>query len=615
MQSHFGAADRRQSRWRPGKSCRIKHVSLPSSSPRMSSFVAALLAIVVLYLGREVLVPLALALLLTFLLAPAVQRLQQLHMPRVPAVLITGVLSFAVILMIGWILVTQTLGLAASLPKYKDNIQTKIRAMGQSHGLGLEKVTGTIQELTKEVYKLLPAKLDERKLIPVEVVQPPDNVFQILSAALIPLVKPLGEAAVVVVFVIFMLLKREDLKDRLFRMMGSGHLHMTMEALDEAGSRVSRYLLMQTLMNGSMGIAVAAGLLLIGLPHAILWGFLCAVLRFVPYLGSWVAAGLPIALSIAVFNNWVPTVLVIGLFVVLELIANNVIEPWLYGRHTGVSSFALIVAIVFWTSLWGPAGLLLSTPLTVCLVVIGKYVPQLQFLNILLGDEPGLAPQMRLYQRLVAANREEADEIVDNFLKEKDLLALCDELLIPTLVLAETDRIQGGLSNERHAYILQNVREIGEECADRAEQKKEEAPVPSGTPLKLLCLPARTVADEISALLFSRLSAMLPRVEASHLSSTSLLGEMLTQVKELNPDLLCICSLSPSAVSKARYALTRIQARFPDKQILVGLWLTLDGLEKAKARLTSAGKSGPLIASNLREGLSHIEQSQLSKVQ
>jgi len=588
-------------------------MALPSSS-RTNNFVAALLVIAVLYLGQEVLIPFALALLLTFLLAPAVQRLQQLRLPRLPAVLITGFLSFALIGMIVWIIVTQTLGLAASLPGYKNNIQTKIRAMGQNHGLGFEKITGTIQELTKEVYKLLPPKLDERKLVPVEVVEPPDNIFQILSAALIPLVKPLGKAAVVIIFVIFMLLKREDLKDRLFRMMGSGHLHMTMEALDEAGSRVSRYLLMQTFINGSMGIAVAAGLFLIGLPHALLWGFLSAILRFIPYLGSWVAAGLPIELSIAVFNNWIPTVLVISLFVVLELVTNNVIEPWLYGRHTGVSSFALIVAVVFWTALWGPAGLLLSTPLTVCLVVIGKYVPQLQFLNILLGDEPGLAPQMRLYQRLVAANREEADEIVDDFLKEKDLPALYDELLIPTLVLAETDMIEGGLSEERHTYLLESVREIAEECAERVDPKKEEHPLPPSTVLKLLCLPARTVADEISAMLFARLSEKLQHVEASYLSATSLLGEMLNQVKELNPDIICICSLSPSAVSKARYALARIQARFQNIQVLVGLWLTREGLGKAKERLESTGNGKLLIASNLREGLSHVEQSQLSKV-
>lgn len=588
-------------------------MDLPSSS-KTNSLVAALLVITVLYLGQEVLIPFALALLLTFLLAPAVHKLQQLRLPKPPAVLITGMLAFTLISLIVWIIVTQTLGLVESLPKYKDNIQTKIRAMGQNHGLGFEKIAGTIRELEKEVYKLLPAKLDERKLTPVEVVEPPDNVFQILSAALIPLVKPVGKAAVVIIFVLFMLLKREDLKDRLFRMMGSGHLHMTMEALDEAGSRVSRYLLMQTLINGSMGIAVAAGLFLIGLPHPLLWGFLSAVLRFIPYLGSWVAAGLPIALSVAVFNNWVPSVLVISLFIILELVTNNLIEPWLYGKHTGVSSFALIVAIVFWTSLWGPAGLLLSTPLTVCLVVIGKYVPQLQFLNILLGDEPGLAPQMRLYQRLVAANLEEAEEIVEDFLKEKDLPALYDELLIPTLVLAEKDTIEGGLSEERHTYLLERVREIAEECADRMDPEKEDHPLQSSTALKLLCLPARTVADEISAMFFARLSKKLPHVEASYLSATSLLGEMLNQVKELNPDMICICSLSPSAVSKARYALTRIQARFQNVQVLVGLWMTREGLDKAKERLESTGKGKLLIVSNLREGLSHIEQSQLSKV-
>jgi predicted PurR-regulated permease PerM len=590
-------------------------VNLPTSS-RTNSFVAALLVITVLYLGQEVLIPFALALLLTFLLAPAVQRLQQLRLPRLPSVLITGFLSFALIGVIVWIIVTQTLGLVASLPKYKDNIQTKIRAMGggQNQGLGLEKITGTIHELTREVSKLLPPKLDQRKLVPVEVVEPPDNVFQILSAALIPLVKPLGKAAVVIVFVVFMLLKREDLKDRLFRLIGSGHLHMTMEALDEAGSRVSRYLLMQTLINGSMGIAVATTLFLIGLPHALLWGFLSAVLRFIPYLGSWMAAGLPIALSIAVFNNWIPTVLVISVFVILELITNNVIEPWLYGSHTGVSPFALIVAVVFWTALWGPAGLLLSTPLTVCLVVIGKYVPQLQFLNILLGEEPALAPQMRFYQRLVAGNREEADEIVDDFLKEKDLPTMYDELLIPTLALAERDRIEGGLSEERHAYLLESVREIGEESEESIDPKKEDHVLPSTTALKLLCLPARTVADEISAMLFARLCEKLPNVEASYLSATSLLGEMLNQVKDLNPDIVCISSLPPSSVSKARYSLSRIQARFQNIQVLAGLWLTREGLEKAKERLESTAKGKLLIASSLQEGLNCVEQSQLSKV-
>ena len=587
-------------------------MNLPSSS-RTNSLVAALLVITVLYLGQEVLIPFALALLLTFLLSPAVQRLQQLRLPRVPAVLITGFLTFALIAAIVWIIVTQTLGLVASLPKYKDNIQTKIRAMGQNQGLGLEKITGTIQELTKEVSKLLPPKLDQRKLVPVEVVEPPDNVFQILSAALIPLVRPVGKAAVVIVFVVFMLLKREDLKDRLFRLIGSGHLHMTMEALDEAGSRVSRYLLMQTLINGSFGIAVATALFVIGLPHALLWGFLSAVLRFIPYLGSWMAAALPIALSIAVFNSWIPTLLVISVFVILELITNNVIEPWLYGSHTGVSPFALIVAVVFWTALWGPAGLLLSTPLTVCLVVIGKYVPQLQFLNILLGEEPALAPQMRFYQRLVAGNREEADEIVDNFLKEKDLPTMFDELLIPTLALAERDRIEGGLSEERHAYLLESVREVGEE-SELPLDKEQDRVLQSRTSLKLLCLPARTMADEISAMLFVRLSERLPNVEASYLSATSLLGEMLNQVKDLNPDIVCICSLPPSSVSKARYSLSRMQARFQNLQVLAGLWLTREGLEKAKERLESTAKGTLLMASSLREGLSLVEQSQLSKV-
>jgi predicted PurR-regulated permease PerM len=583
--------------------------SVPS---RTSSFTAAILAIAVLYLGRDVLIPFALALLSSFLLAPAVKTLQQWRLPRAPAVLVTGFVSFALVSVIVWLLATQTLGLAASLPVYKTNIQTKIRSMGHGHGLGLERFTSTIQDLTNEVSKLLPPKLDKRKLIPVEVVEAPDNVFQIVGAALIPLLRPIGKLAVVIVFVVFMLLKREDLKDRLFRMMGSRHLHVTMEALDEAGSRVSRYLLMQMLTNGSMGIAIAAGLLLIGLPHALLWGFLFAVLRFIPYLGSWAAAGLPIALSVAVFDSWIPTILVIALFAILELVTNNVIEPWLYGAHTGVSSFALIVAAVFWTALWGPAGLLLATPLTVCLVVLGRHVPQLQFLNILLGDEPGLDPKMQFYQRLVAGNREEADEIVDGFLKHEDLAGLYDGLLVPALVFAERDMIEGSFGPERHALLLESVREIAEECADRMDMKKGDGACPGDPAMKVLCVPARTGPDEVSSVLFARLSATVAGVQASRLGVTSTLAEKRAQMTEIDPDLVIVCSLSPSAVSKARHALAQIRASVQDIVVVVGLWMTREGLENARERLESAGKRDLVLVRTLREGLTHVERTRQS---
>jgi predicted PurR-regulated permease PerM len=559
------------------------------------------------------LIPLAIALLLTFLLAPAVQRLQQLGLPRAPAVMITAILSFALIGVIIWLIIAQTFGLVASLPEYRNNIQTKIVSVQKNLGLGLQKTAGPIEDFIKDVEKLLLPKLDNRKSIPVEVVKPPENIFHVVRTALISLLKPLGTALVIIIFVIFMLLKHDDLKDRLFRMMGTGHLHVTMEALDEAGRRVSRYLLLQLLVNGSQGIVVTGCLFFIGLPNAILWGFLTAVLRFIPYLGPWIAAGLPIVLSVAVFNNWIPTLLVISLFVVLEILTIYVVEPWVYGSHTGVSPFALIVALVYWTSIWGIAGLLLSTPLTVCLVVIGKCVPELKFLNIMLGDEPGLDPQSRFYQRLVAGNREEADEIADDFWKEKDVLTMYDELLIPTLIFAERDLEEGSLSEERHTSILESVREIAEESAEHFDKKTDTESLPAGTDLKLLCLPARTKSDEISAMMFTRLSEKLSNVEVRYLSATSLMGEMLNQVKEINPDIICVCSLPPSAVSKARYSLKKIRVSFPDLQVLVGLWQSNNGVEKVMERLESAGKGTQQIVSNLREGLNQIEQFQLSK--
>lgn len=584
-----------------------------SSSSRTNTFIIAIITIGVLYLARDVLIPLAIALLLTFLLAPAVQRLQQLGLPRAPAVMITAILSFALIGVIVWLIVAQTFGLASSLPEYRNNIQTKIVSVRKNLGLGLQKTAGPIEDFIKDMEKLLLPQLDNRKSIPVVVVKPPENIFHVIRTALVSSLKPLGTAFVIVIFVIFMLLKHDDLKDRLFRMMGSGHLHVTMEALDEAGTRVSRYLLLQLLVNGSQGIVVALSLFFIGLPNAILFGFLTAVLRFIPYVGPWIAAGLPIAVSVAVFNNWIPSLLVISLFVVLELVTIYVVEPWVYGTHTGVSPFALIVALVFWTSIWGIAGLLLSTPLTVCLVVIGKFVPELKFLNIMLGDEPGLDPQSRFYQRLLAGNREEADEIADDFLKEKDVLSMYDELLMPALIFAERDLAEGSLNEERHTSILESVREIAEESAEHLDKKTDSDSLPPGADLKLLCLPARTKSDEISAMMFTLLSEKLPNIEVSFLSATSLMGEMLNQVKELNPDIICVCSLPPSAVSKARYSLKKIHVSFPNLQVLVGLWQSNNAVEKVMERLESAGKGTQQIVSNLREGLNQVDQLQLSK--
>src|SRR5690606_26808247 len=344
----------------------------------------------ILWFAQDVLVPLTLATLLSFLLAPVVLRLQSWGLPRILAVLATALVAFTLLGAVLYVVSSQFLGLAESLPQYKSNLIERIHSLRSPAGSSLRESTATVQELSEELQKAASGKPEGETVRKVEVIEAPPSAMEVLRGMLGPVVKPIGTGAVVVVFVIFMLLQREDLRDRLIALVGVQDLHTTTRAMDDAAARVSRFLLMQLLINGMQGVAVAVGLWLIGVPNAMLWGALTTVLRFIPYLGPWLAAMMPIALSFAVFEGWSEPLMTVGLFVVLELVSNNFLEPWLYGTRTGVSQLALLVAAVFWTWMWGAAGLFLSTPMTVCLVVMGKYIPQLQFLSILLSDEPVL---------------------------------------------------------------------------------------------------------------------------------------------------------------------------------------------------------------------------------
>ena len=275
-----------------------------------------------------------------------------------------------------------------------------------------------------------------------------------------PILAPLGRAGIVVIFTVFMLFKREDLRNRLLRLAGLGQLNRMTQALDDAAQRVSRYLLMQFLVNAGFGVLFGFGVYLIGVPYPALWGAVAGILRIVPYVGTLVAALLPLALSLAVFDGWLRPLLVFLLVMGLELIIGNFVEPWLYGAHVGISSLALLVTAVFWTVLWGPAGLILSTPLTVCVVVLGRYVPQLSFLQILLGDEPALAAEAQIYQRLLAMDQLEARAIVDQFLKGRPLVELYDSVLIPALSMAEQDRHKGAIDAAREEFLFLSMNEM-----------------------------------------------------------------------------------------------------------------------------------------------------------
>jgi len=366
----------------------------------LASFVMA-----TLYVTRDFLIPLALAALLTFLLSPLVTRIER-WLGRITAVLLVAAMILAATVAVGWVLTRQLVDLAAKLPDYKENIQTKLRSFKVPTGGVFTRFSETVEELRKDLpgaenltptvaKAQTPAAVTPRPAPAAEPVQVEPSSLSLTGLVqylITPLLGPLGKAALVVLLVVFMLLRREDLRRRLIRLIGKGHISAATHAMEDAGARVSRYLLMQLVVNVSYGIPVAIGLYFIGVPNAVLWGAFAAVLRFIPYIGPWIAAVLPITLSLAVSPNWTMPLLTIGLFIVLELLSNNLMEPWLYGSSTGVTPIALIVAAVFWTWLWGPVGLVLSTPLTVCLVVIGRNVPRLSFLSVVLSDEEALTP-------------------------------------------------------------------------------------------------------------------------------------------------------------------------------------------------------------------------------
>lgn len=554
----------------------------------------------VLYFAQDVLIPFALAILLSFLLAPLVDLLERWRLHRIPAVIITAIISFSAIGGLGFVVTDEAVDLAESLPDYKSNLLDRIQSLEGPASGSLNRTLDAAAELTDELKKGSPGKPDSADIAKVQIVDSP-SAFQVARGMAGPLIKPLGTLAVVILFVIFMLLKSEDMRDRLIRLLGTGDLNLTTRALNDAASRVSRYLLMQALINGGHGLVVAIGLYFIGVPNAALWGMLSALLRFIPYVGPWIAAVFPIALSFAVFDNWTLPLITIGLFVTLELISNNVVEPWLYGTHTGISAIALIVAAVFWTWLWGVAGLFLSTPMTVCLMVLGKYIPQLEFLSVLLGDKPVLEPHERFYQRLLAKDPDEAAELIEEFLKEKSPIEVCDSVILPAMRLAEEDHDSGKLWEDRRRYLHDQILELADEIVPPRDPPSEPT---SLSAISVLCLPARDIADETAAVLFAKLLSQ-HGLNARAASIAALSGEKLDLVTEHRADVVCVSAMPPAAMTHARYLVKRLKTRFAQTPIIVGLWNAHDDAERARLRLQSAGADK--VVTSYADGLTEVK--------
>jgi predicted PurR-regulated permease PerM len=415
-------------------------------------FIGVVLTIAVLRYAEDVFIPLALAVLMTFVLAPIVDWLHRWRINRVVAVVVSVTVAVALICALLYVVFSQFTDLVQELPRYRRQLRGNLADLAKFLRGGMSDTSQAVEQLSREIARVAP-RARASGIPSVQVIEQPPGTVESLRNLIAPLLKPVGTAAVVIVFAIFMLLRLHDLRDRLIRLLGSENLRTTTEALTDAAQRVSRYLLMQTLINAWQGFWVTVGLWYIGVPNAMLWGALTVVLRFIPYIGPWLAAIMPVALSLAVFDDWTKPLLVVALFIVLELISNMVLEPWLYGKRTGVSPLALLIAATFWTWLWGTVGLFLAIPLTVCVMVMGKHIPQLNFLYVLLGDDPVLDPHEQLYQRLLAGNREEAEAVLIKQLQRKSPRKVADEVLLAAVRLAEKDHVAGSLGEPQRRLV------------------------------------------------------------------------------------------------------------------------------------------------------------------
>jgi predicted PurR-regulated permease PerM len=542
------------------------------------------LIVACLYWAQAVLMPVALAVLLTFMLSPLVTRLQRAHVPRVIAVLGVVTLALAAVGGVGFVLARQVSSLAAELPRYQSNIKRKmtdVRLLGRQSGIERvqETVTKAAGEVEREVGRGSGAP-PAPKATPVFIVGDPANTIRDLPTLVAPWLEPLSRAGLVVLLVPFMLLAREEMRNRLIRLIGFGRLALTTRALDEAGERVTSYLLTQSLLNTTFAALAAIGLHLMGVPYALLFGVLAGALRFIPYVGIWIGAGLPTVLSMAVDPGWSEMLLVLGLFAALEVLVGAVLEPRLYARSAGVSEVGLLVAIAFWTWIWGPIGLVLATPLTVCIVVVAKYVPELEFLWITMGGDPAVSTDIAVYQRLLAGDRDEASDLVERALPERAPEHVYDEVLLPSLVLAARDHARGRIDADEQRSVVEGVRELLDEL--------EPAAADAAPPARLFAAATRNQADALALRMLHDLLA--PARVALDVASPELLSaEVVDRVREHGADIVVVGALAPGGLAHARFLCKRLRAEVPGVRIVVGRWGMVEDVEGVRQTLQAAG--------------------------
>lgn len=583
---------------------------------RSLTVLAVLGAVAALYFAKAIFLPLALAILLTFLLAPPVRLLRRWDVPRGLAVGVVVLTATIVILGLGTLVGQQLTQLGQKLPEYQFNIERKITSVRSAAGGGtFERLSTFLSEINQKIQKEEKApppppaaapqpqpREEAPKPVPVEMHQPEPTPVEVIKNVLQPLLEPLTTAGLVLILVIFFLVQRQDLRDRMIRLAGSHDLQRTTDAMDDGAYRLSRYFLAQTALNVLFGVLVGVGLTVIGVPNPVLFGILAMLLRFVPYLGAMIAAALPITIAVAVDPGWSMALMTLALFLVLEPVIGQIIEPMVYGHSTGLTPVAIIIAATFWTWLWGPVGLLLSTPLTVCLGVLGRHIPGLHFLDVMIGDEPPLSPAQSFYQRALAGDEDEAVDQAEQMLRRRSLSYVYDTVALKALILAQIDFRRGLLDAEHIERINDAVRELIATTADHEDKTPERsgrakdrakdddaadedhgppppadlpvleksAPERSATPV--ICVAGRGPFDAAVGLMLSQLldkHGLGCRSEPdSAVSSSNIVRLNSSGVTTV---LLSYLDLGGSP-AHLRHSIRRIRRQIPDAALVVGLW-------------------------------------------
>lgn len=567
----------------------------PKSSVATLAVFAAAAAI--LHFGADIFLPLAIATLITFALSPAVDFLRRRGLPQIATVLLVVTLAFIAIALFLIVIATEMSQLAGNLPTFQANIMTKLDAFekAQSQSGIFPRITDLMSAINEKIAAVAPAATEAGKSggspppVTVEVVEH-KSPLATLTNFILPLLSPVATAGLVIVVVIFMLLESDELRDRFIRLVGAKDLHRSTEMMADAGSRVANYLLMQLLVNVIYAVPIGAGLWLIGVPNAVLWALLTLVLRFVPYIGSALAAGFPLFLAFAASPDWSMVLWTAALFIVVELVTSNVIEPWLYGSHTGLTPLAIIVSAIVWTWIWGPAGLVLSTPLTVCLVVLGRYLPQFAVFNILFGDEPALSPSARLYQRLlvgdVTGSAARAEEELEN-------IYLADyhrDTGIPALLLAQRDLDRGVLSPAQEerlaesasAFLEDMAGTIDSELAEQADPDDDTTrPALEGDGFRVLSVGGHRRLDDIAAVMLAQ-SLMSDGATATALSYRDLTVARFASVAGNDASCVILNFLDPAPSRASLLHIRRIKRAAPHMRVGVLIWqMSTDQLESA----------------------------------